>query len=123
MKALMLSLAIAAGAALVAAPAAMRPAGHVAAASVQEPDGRALYLKNCRQCHGATGEPSAQSKHKYPKIKTLRDPAFLAARSDDSLVTVIKKGAGKDMKSLANKLTPEQMVAVAKYVRTLPNSH
>ena len=85
----------------------------------QEPTGKVLYLKNCRQCHGATGEPSEQTKHKYPKIKTLSDDAFLSARSDDSLVAVMKKGAGRDMKSFSDKLTPDQMASVAKYVRSL----
>ena len=87
--------------------------------SHQEPEGKTLYLKNCRQCHGVTGTPSDQSKHKYPKIKTLNDEAFLKERSDDSLIAVMKHGAGRDMKSFSDKLTPEQMAAVAKYVRTL----
>jgi mono/diheme cytochrome c family protein len=94
----------------------------VAVASIarQEPDGRLLYLKNCRTCHGATGLPSDENKEKYPKIKALNDAAFLGTLSDDSILTVLKKGKGKDMKAWNEKLNPAEMVSVVKYVRTLP---
>ena len=90
-------------------------------AALQDDEGRKLYLKNCRQCHGATGQPSSETKHKYAKIKALNDSAFLATISDDSIVAVMKHGAGKDMKSFSEKLTPEEMTAVLKDVRTLPS--
>ena len=86
----------------------------------QDADGRMLYLKNCRTCHGATGEPNSENRHKYPKIKALNDPAFMSGISDDSLLAVLKKGAGKDMKSWSDKLSPAEMMAVIKFVRTLP---
>ena len=90
------------------------------AAQVDSAAARTLYLKNCRQCHGATGEPSSETKNKYPKIKSLNDSAFLASMPDDSILTVIRKGAGKDMKSFGDRLTKEEMAGVLKYVRTLP---
>lgn len=111
----LIPLAIVAIAALVeAAPGA--PAGP----TMQDPDGRRLYLKNCRQCHGATGVPSAETKRKYPKIKSLHDSAFVASLSDDSILVVMRKGAGKGMKSFSDRLTPTEMNAVVQYVRTLP---
>lgn len=88
--------------------------------SVQDGDGRLPYLKNCRTCHGATGLPSGENKAKYPKIKALNDSSFLAHISDDSMLTVLKKGKGKDMKSWSDKLSEPEMKAVIKYVRTLP---
>ena len=91
------------------------------AATPVEPDGRVLYLKNCRQCHSATGLPSSETKHKYPKIKALNDSGFLASISNDSILAVIKNGAGKDMKSFSDRLNHEEMEAVLKYVRTLPS--
>ena len=117
-----LSIAIVASAALPLTRAGggaanPHPSGTVA---LQGADGRVLYLKNCRQCHSATGEPSSETKHKYPKIKSLNDSAFLAKLSDDSILTVMKKGAGKDMKSFSDKLTADEMRAVLEYVRTLP---
>ena len=100
--------------ALIGAFAALSTAAHAQAA-----DGKAIFLKQCRTCHGATGEPSALNKEKYPKIRTLADPKFFAKVSDDSLLVVLKKGAGKDMKSFDGKLSAEEMVAVVRYIRTL----
>ena len=46
---------------------------------------------------------------------------FLAKVSDDSLVKVMVTGVGKaeDMKSFKDKLNPQEMAAVAKYVREI----
>ena len=90
-------------------------------ASQQGPDGRMLYLKNCRQCHSATGAPSSETKAKYAKIKSLNDSAFMATVPDDSILTVIRKGAGKDMKSFGDRMNNDEILAVLKYVRTLPS--
>jgi mono/diheme cytochrome c family protein len=123
---LVVAACLTAGAVVAAAPsrsfARPIPTSSVSAIAPngQDADGRLLYLKNCRTCHGATGLPSAENKDKYPKIKALNDASFLAGLSDDSLLTVLKKGKGKDMKSWADKLSQPEMVAVIKYVRTLP---
>ena len=42
----------------------------------------------------------------------------MARRSDDSLVAVIRRGTGKDMKSFREKMSAEEMRAVAQYIRT-----
>lgn len=110
MKTLWLAGALA-GLALTAAAAA-RPAG------AQAPDGKAIYEANCRKCHGVRGIPSQMIRRKMEKIPTL-DSLFMAHRSDDSLVTVLKRGKGDDMKSFAAKLTPDEMAAVTRYVREL----
>ena len=94
-----------------------------APAAAQGPDGRTIYLKQCRSCHGATGEPSKTNKAKYPKIKTLADSAFYATRSTDSLTHVVTHGAGKDMKAFADKLTPAEIAAVVAYIQTLPKAY
>jgi mono/diheme cytochrome c family protein len=59
-------------------------------------------------------------KEKFPKIATF-DAEFIAKRSDDSVVKVLIKGVGKaeDMKSFKDKMSPEEMSAVAKYVHEL----
>ena len=72
----------------------------------------------CMKCHGVRGIPPKTMKAKYPKIATF-DPEFIAARTDDSVVKILAKGKGDDMKSFKDKLTPEQMMMLAKYVRTL----
>lgn len=89
------------------------------ALAAQQPDGRALYLKNCRQCHGATGTPSATNKAKYPKIRDLRNPAVMASIPEDSVMHAIKHGRGKDMRPFEGKLKDDEMHAIAQYVRTL----
>ncbi len=87
--------------------------------AAQQPDGAALYREQCKECHGAAGRPTKQAVSKYKDIKPF-DAEFLAGRSDDSLVAVLQHGAkdGKEMKSFKEKLTPQEMVAVVKYIRT-----
>lgn len=89
-------------------------------AQAQAPDGKALFDETCRKCHGVRGVPPKTMKEKFPKVATF-DEAFIAKRSDDSLVKVMMNGVGKaeDMKSFKDKLTPAEMAAVAKYVREL----
>jgi mono/diheme cytochrome c family protein len=90
----------------------------------QEPDGRALYMMHCRTCHGLTGKPTEFGRRAFARIPMLSDSAFIAARSQDSIVAVLTHGAGdgKDMASFKGRLTREQMVAVARYVRALPTT-
>lgn len=87
-------------------------------AAAQASDGKAIYNENCRKCHGVIGTPPKTMKTKYPKIATF-DEEFVAKRSDDSVVKVLIRGKGDDMKSFKDKMTPDEMKAVAKYVREL----
>lgn len=87
-------------------------------ATVQGPDGKAIYDENCRKCHGVIGTPPKTMKAKYPKIATF-DAAFVASHSEDSIVKILTKGKSEDMKSFKDVLKPEEMAAVAKYVREL----
>ena len=89
-----------------------------ASASAWGQDGKALYLANCKKCHGVLGTPPQTMKKKFDKIATF-DAAFIAKRSDDSVVKVLTRGKSEDMKSFKEKLSPEEMMAVAKYVREL----
>jgi mono/diheme cytochrome c family protein len=88
-------------------------------AAAQAADGEALYRQHCRTCHGARGTPTQRMVGLYPNLKTLADSALLAGISVDSIVALLKKGQGKDMKSFSDKLTPDQMAAVARFVKTL----
>lgn len=80
-------------------------------------DGKAHYLTHCKKCHGETGKPSAGIQKMNPKIETL-DAAFFAKRTDADLVKGIADGKGK-MKPYSEKMTPAEITAVAKYIRTL----
>jgi mono/diheme cytochrome c family protein len=88
------------------------------AAVAQQPDGPALFKEHCRTCHGMSGKPTHLALTQYPKVPTM-DSAFVAARSVDSIVTILTNGKGKDMKSFKAKLSPAEMRAVAEYVRTM----
>jgi cytochrome c oxidase cbb3-type subunit 3 len=89
-------------------------AGRLSAQATAASDGADLYAKNCRSCHGVRGTPPRAMATRMPVPKL--DSAFLAGRSNDSLVSAMKRG-GKNMTPLASKLTPEQMAAIAEYVR------
>lgn len=88
-------------------------------AAAQAPDGAALYRQNCRTCHGLKGIPPRSMVTVYPNLKAIGDSAFLRARSVDSIIAVLRNGAGRDMKSFANRLSPEEIAAVAKFVKSL----
>ena len=107
---------------LVSAAIGCAYGGHLASASQlqeqQEPAGKAPYEANCRKCHGVRGVPPKTMKAKYAKIATF-DAEFFAKRSDDSVVKILMHGKGDDMKSFKDKMTPDEMKAVAKYVREL----
>ena len=96
--------------------------GAAATAASQTPDAKALYNENCRKCHGVVGTPPKNMKAKYPKIASF-DEEFLAKHSEDSVVKVLTNGKSEDMKSFKDTLSPEEMRAVAKYVRELAAKH
>src|SRR5665647_873725 len=102
---------------LVLAVVLLAGSGAVSRAAAQAPDGPALYSANCKNCHGVLGTAPKAMKAKFPKIATF-DAAFIASRSEDSIVKVLTKGVGKaeDMKSFKDKLSHEEMKAVAKHV-------
>lgn len=85
---------------------------------MQALDGKAVFDTHCKKCHGATGTPSAAMKRLLPELPTW-DAGFFAQRSDDQLVQVLMNGKGKNMKPLRDVLKPEEMLAVARYIRTL----
>ncbi len=89
------------------------------AQAAQALDGQALYRTNCRSCHGTNGRPPQRAIEQYENIPSLADSAFMARRTDDSLVAVMRRGVGRDMKSFSGKMTVAEMRAVAQYVRTL----
>lgn len=86
-------------------------------ASAQGVDGKAVFETNCKKCHGAEGTPSAPIKKMLPTIAAF-DAAFFAKRTDADLVKGIAEGKDK-MKSFKATLKPDEIAAVAKYIRTL----
>ena len=90
-------------------------------AEAQQPDGAALYKQYCRSCHGAQGVPTQRMLSLYPKLKSLADSAYLASLSIDSITTVTRDGMA-EMKPYRDKLSADQIAAVAQFVKTLADS-
>jgi cytochrome c oxidase cbb3-type subunit 3 len=103
MKKLALSLVALAVIALAGAPAAQAAA-----------DGKALYDAKCAMCHGKDGVAKAMAKGSA----NLNDARWQAATKTEAIEAVISDGKGK-MKGLKGKMTPEEIQAVAEYVKTM----
>ncbi len=90
-----------------------------AAAGAADPStGKIPYDASCRKCHGVLGVPPKGMKTRFPKLAAF-DAAFFTGRSDDSVVKVLTRGTTEDMPSFKDKLSLQEMVAVAAYMRTL----
>ncbi len=93
--------------------------GAATAAAAQAPNGQDLYQLSCKKCHGVLGVPPKAIQKKMEKVVTF-DSTFATKFSEDSIVKILVKGGkSEDMKSFKDKLSHEEMVAVAKYVRQL----
>lgn len=93
-------------------------AGGFSAAGAQAPGGKELFEEHCMRCHGEFGAPERPMKKRYPKVVTF-DAKFVATHSEDSIVKILTRGKNEDMVSFKMKLKPQEMAAVAKYVREL----
>ena len=77
-------------------------------------DGAVVFkTKGCAGCHGADGTKAIPAMG----VKPLNSPE-VKAKSDAQLTTAIAKGEGK-MPPQAGKLTPDEIAAAVKFVRTL----
>lgn len=80
-------------------------------------DGKAVFEKSCKTCHGPTGDGNpAIAKAMKVELKPLSS-AHVQAKSDAELKETITKGVGK-MKLVAG-LSTKQVDDVIAYVRTL----
>lgn len=92
-------------------------------AAAQAPDGKALYDAQCKKCHGALGTPNKVMGTKFPKMLPFSDAkAGTSKGTVADVVAILTKGKGPDMKSFQDKLKPDEMAAVAKYVLDLAKS-
>ena len=87
--------------------------------SEQAVDGKEIYLKSCKECHGVIGAPTKASLRKYEKIQNFTDSAFFKKRKVSDLVEAIERGKGRDMKGFSEKLSKEEIIAVVAYIQTL----
>jgi mono/diheme cytochrome c family protein len=90
-----------------------------ATVAAQGPDGAVLYREKCRACHGLKGVTPPRMLTLYPELKTLADSGAFAKLPKDSVMAAMRHGKGTHMKSFATVLNPEQMEAIAKYIKSL----
>lgn len=93
--------------------------GSARALSAQQADGQAVYREECKSCHGINGVPPAREATKYRKLRALGDSGFVSGISQDSIVVILTHGIDANMKSFSDKLSVEEMRAVAAYIHTL----
>jgi mono/diheme cytochrome c family protein len=101
-----------------APPAAAKVANPVASNAKSLADGKALYTKNCYDCHGKKGKgdgPKSGDLEKGPKDFTKEE---FKKQSDGSLFWKITEGR-KPMPSFKKDLNDEQRWQVINYVRSL----
>lgn len=87
--------------------------------AVAQAAGEDIYRKECKSCHGLRGVPPARAKGQYKKIKAVGEDGFVTSLSVDSIVTILRNGIDKDMKSFKSKLTEDEMRAAAEFILTL----
>jgi cytochrome c oxidase cbb3-type subunit III len=86
-----------------------------AAATAMAADGAAVFKARCARCHGEDGK--GQTKVNPPD---LTDPKVQASLSDADIINIITDGRkGTLMLGWKGKLSPEEISAVAAYVRSL----
>lgn len=89
-------------------------------ASATRPDAaqtKKMYEQNCARCHGADGRGQTKLGELY-EAPDLTDGKRLARTGDKRLAAVIAQGKG-GMPSFSKKLSPVEIAALVKYVRTL----
>jgi len=77
---------------------------------------RITYQKNCEGCHGPTGDGgTVKVEGKEVKVPSLKNERIVK-RTDDRITKVINEGDGP-MPPFADKLKPEEISALVKFVR------
>ncbi|WP_347274761.1 c-type cytochrome [Candidatus Kuenenia sp.] len=77
---------------------------------------RNLFEYHCAKCHGLTGE--ANKRGKALKAPDLCDPAWQNSKTDEEILHSITNGKNK-MPAWNERLAPEEIEALARYVRKL----
>ena len=85
-------------------------------------DAKALWDKNCMQCHGKEGKADTKMGQKL-NAKDLTDPKVQASFTDAEATKAIKEGVKENgkttMKAFGDKLTDKEINLLVAYVRSL----
>jgi cytochrome c553 len=79
-----------------------------------------IWKAKCKSCHGEDGKAKTKMGEKE-KIPDLSNAAWQKRHTDDQLKDAITNGSKENakMKAFKDKLTPEQIDALVKHVRSL----
>jgi ubiquinol-cytochrome c reductase cytochrome b subunit len=99
-----------------AAAVALAPPIKPAAAPLQKLNVTALFSANCAACHGDDGTGN-NLRPALPTIPNFTDPVWQKTRSDNDFRLRIRDGKDPMMPSFKDKLTAEQINALAVYTR------
>lgn len=95
----------------------------VAANAASVAAGQALYQKQCRLCHGATGKADTAAA-KSTGASDLTDATWTRGSTDGEVFVVIQEGAGPEfkMKGFKGKLSDQDTWHVVNYVKSLSSA-
>lgn len=84
----------------------------------EAPDGAAIYRAKCKSCHGADGRADTKIG-RQGKIEDFSTAAWQAEFTDAKILEVLNDGVkNTKMKAYKDRLTPAELDAVAKHLRT-----
>jgi cytochrome c oxidase cbb3-type subunit 3 len=87
----------------------------LASVVVAEGGGKELFDRKCAMCHGKDGVAKTMAKG----AGNFNDPTWQAANSAAAIDQVITNGKGTKMMPYKEKLKPEEIKALAEYIKTL----
>jgi mono/diheme cytochrome c family protein len=84
-------------------------------------DGKMIYNKNCRSCHGKLGDGTGSGGKELDTVPSdFTNPDFLK-QTDGSMFWKISEGKG-DMKTYKSKLSKEDIWLVVNYIKKLASN-
>ncbi len=87
--------------------------------AVAKADGKAIYMKKCKNCHGATGAADTKIAAKND-IESWKQPGWKGKWTVAKIKNIVTNGkSGTKMKSFKSKLTADEIDAVSAYSRSL----
>lgn len=89
-----------------------------AAQEARAADAPQLFVQACAKCHADGGSGGLAMATNGPRPIDLRDPDWQRSRTDSEIAAAIRDGRGA-MPPFNDVLTPEQIAALARHVRTL----
>ncbi|MEM6290060.1 MAG: cytochrome c [Myxococcota bacterium] len=87
--------------------------------AVAKADGKAIYMKKCKNCHGVSGAADTKIAAKND-IASWKEPGWKGKWTVAKIKNIVANGkAGTKMKSFKSKLTADEIEAVSMYSRSL----